>query len=224
MNIKPLNDWAVIVPSEAGERTAGGIFIPDSAKEKPAEGVVEAIGPGAFEEEEKFGKKKKEKKERKFIPTTVKPGDRVLYERYAGQKITLGNVERLLVRERDILGLVTAQSSGGGRKPLQLPEKTAVSTETSLATLAMKSIVATSKGTEKQGAGSRGQGTGKAKKQGPGARGQGQGKAKKQGAGSRGQGTGKAKKAAKKKGPAKPKKIAKKAVKKTAKKKSAKKK
>jgi chaperonin GroES len=60
MNIKPLNDWAVIVPSEAGERTAGGLFIPDSAKEKPAEGVVEAIGPGAFEEEESSGRRKKE--------------------------------------------------------------------------------------------------------------------------------------------------------------------
>ena len=167
MNIKPLNDWAVIVPSEAGERTAGGLFIPDSAKEKPAEGVVEAIGPGAYEEEEKFGKKKKEKKERKFIPTTVKPGDRVLYERYAGQKITLGSTERVLVRERDILGLVTAQSTGTGPKPLQLPERTAPSAETSLATLAMKSIVAASKGMEK-GPGSRAQGPGKKKKQGPG--------------------------------------------------------
>ena len=49
-------------------------------------------------------KQKKEKRERKFIPTTVKPGDRVLYERYAGQKITVDNVERVLVRERDILG------------------------------------------------------------------------------------------------------------------------
>ncbi len=217
MNIKPLNDWAVIVPSEAGERTAGGIFIPDSAKEKPAEGVVEAIGPGAFEEEEKFGKKKKEKKERKFIPTTVKPGDRVLYERYAGQKITFGNVERLLVRERDILGLVTAQSSGGGQKPLQLPEKTAVSAGTSLATLAMKSIVATSKGTEKQGAGSRGQGTGKAKKQGAG---KAKKAAKKKGPGSRVQGPGKAKKQDK----AKAKKTAKKSVKKTVKKKGGRKK
>lgn len=200
MNIKPLNDWAVIVPSKAGERTAGGLFIPDSAKEKPAEGVVEAIGPGAYEEEEKFGKKKKEKKERKFIPTTVKPGDRVLYERYAGQKITLGSTERVLVRERDILGFVTAQSTGGGPKPLQLPEKTALSAETSLSTLAMKSIVATAKSMEK----------------GPGSRVQGPVKTKKQG-------TKKTKKAAKKKGLVKTKKAPKKAVKKTVKKKSGKK-
>jgi len=53
MKIKPLNDWAVIVPSEAMTRTAGGLFIPEAAKEKPAEGIVEAIGPGALEEEKR---------------------------------------------------------------------------------------------------------------------------------------------------------------------------
>jgi chaperonin GroES len=115
MKLKPLNDWAVIVPTEAEARTAGGLYIPDSAKEKPEEGVVEAIGPGAYEEE-KLGKKKEEKKERKFIPTTVKPGDRVLYERYAGQTYKIGNEERILVRERDILGHV--------ERTLQIPAAT----------------------------------------------------------------------------------------------------
>jgi chaperonin GroES len=86
---------------EEEEMTAGGLFIPESAKQKPAEGVVEAIGPGALEEE-KRGKKKEEQKERKFIPSTVKPGDIVLYERYAGQKVMIGKEERILVRERDI--------------------------------------------------------------------------------------------------------------------------
>ncbi len=105
MNLKPLHDWAVIMPSEAEARTAGGLYIPDTAKEKPEEGVVEAIGPGAYEEE-KRGKQKEEKKERKFIPTTVKPGDRVLYERYAGQNYKIGTEERILVRERDILGWI----------------------------------------------------------------------------------------------------------------------
>ncbi len=105
MKLIPLHDWAVIVPSEAETRTAGGLYIPDTAKEKPEEGVVEAIGPGAYEEE-KESKKKDEKKERKFVPTKVKPGDRVLYERYAGQTYKINNEERILVRERSILGLI----------------------------------------------------------------------------------------------------------------------
>ncbi len=105
MKLKPMHDWAVIMPSEAEARTAGGLYIPDTAKEKPEEGVVESIGPGAFEEE-KRGKKKEEKKERKFVPTTVKPGDRVLYERYAGQNYKIGEEDRILVRERDILGWI----------------------------------------------------------------------------------------------------------------------
>lgn len=104
MKLTPLHDWAVIVP-EAHERTAGGLFIPETAKEKPEEGVVEAIGPGALEEE-KYGKKKDEQKERKFIPTVVKPGDRVLYERWAGQTYKIGAEDRILVRERNILGLI----------------------------------------------------------------------------------------------------------------------
>jgi chaperonin GroES len=105
MKLKPLHDWAVIIPSEGQTRTAGGLFIPDTAKEKPEEGVVEAIGPGAFEEK-KHGKKKEEEKERKFIPTVVKPGDRVLYERWAGQTYKIGTEDRVLVRERSILGLI----------------------------------------------------------------------------------------------------------------------
>jgi chaperonin GroES len=104
MKIKPLNDWAVIIPEEAETRTSGGLFIPDSAKEKPAEGVVEAIGPGAYEEERIGRQKGKGKKDRKFIPTTVKPGDWIIYEKYAGQRITIDDQERVLVRERSILG------------------------------------------------------------------------------------------------------------------------
>lgn len=123
MKLKPLHDWAVIVPSEAESRTAGGLYIPDSAKEKPEEGVVEAIGPGAYEEE-KRGKKKDEKKERKFVPTIVKPGDRVLYERYAGQTYKIGDEERMLVRERDILGLID--------RPLQIPAVTTTRSATAI--------------------------------------------------------------------------------------------
>lgn len=123
MKLKPLHDWAVIVPAEAAARTAGGLYIPDSAKEKPEEGVVEAIGPGAFEEE-KPGKKKDKDAERKFIPTTVKPGDRVLYERWAGRNHKIGNDERILVRERDILGMID--------RPPQLPAATTSTSVTAL--------------------------------------------------------------------------------------------
>jgi chaperonin GroES len=119
MKLKPLNDWAVIRPTDAAEKTAGGLYIPDSAKEKPQEGVVEAIGPGAYEEE-KFDKKKKDKKDRLFIPTSVKPGDLVLYERYAGQTYSIGGEDLVLVRERDILGTL----SGTGEKNLQIPAST----------------------------------------------------------------------------------------------------
>lgn len=134
MKIKPLNDWAVIVPSEAMTRTAGGLYIPDAAKEKPAEGTVEAIGPGALEEE-KRGEKKKEKKERKFIATSVKPGERVMYDRYAGQKITIGGVERVLVREVSILGILPPAPARPKEDlpPLLLPAMTATGASTALA-------------------------------------------------------------------------------------------
>ncbi|MBN2354248.1 MAG: co-chaperone GroES [Spirochaetales bacterium] len=107
MKLVPQNDWAVIRPSAAEKKTAGGIIIPDSAAEKPQEGVVEAIGPGAYEEEKTDEKGKKEKKERKFVPTTVKPGQRVLFPKYAGQTFQAGGDEVILVRERDILGIVS---------------------------------------------------------------------------------------------------------------------
>lgn len=129
MKLKPLNDWAVIRPSDAAEKTAGGLYIPDSAKEKPQEGVVEAIGPGAYEEE-KFDKKKKEKKDRRFIPSSVKPGDLVLYEKYAGQTYAIGGEDLVLVRERDILGIL----SGSGKTPLQIPAATSSTGSTAIMT------------------------------------------------------------------------------------------
>jgi len=137
MKIRPLNDWAVIVPAEAEVRTAGGLFIPDAAKEKPAEGIVEAIGPGALEEE-KWEDRKKEKgrkKERKFIPTSVKPGERVMYERFAGQTITAGGEERVLVREKSILGILPPAPVRPKQEvpPLLLPAATASPSGTALA-------------------------------------------------------------------------------------------
>ena len=123
MKVKPLHDWAVIRPSEPAEKTAGGLFIPDSAKDKPQEGLVEAIGPGALGEE-KRDKKKGEKKERHFVPTVVKPGDRVVYGRYAGETYTMDGEDLVLVRERDILGILPG--------PLQIPAVTASAGGTAL--------------------------------------------------------------------------------------------
>ena len=140
MKLKPMNDWAVVRPSDAMEKTAGGLYIPDSAKEKPQKGVVEAIGPGAYEEE-KYGKKKTDKKDRKFIPTSVKPGDLVLYERYAGQTYTIDNEELVLVRERDILGVL----SGSDRKPLQIPASTSAKGTTAIVKKAPAQVSKTKK-------------------------------------------------------------------------------
>ncbi|RMD71968.1 MAG: co-chaperone GroES [Bacteroidetes bacterium] len=86
MNLKPINDRVVIKPAPAEEKTKGGIIIPDTAKEKPQRGEVVAVGPG------KEGK-----------PLTVKPGDIVLYGKYAGQEFTLDGEDYLIMREDDIL-------------------------------------------------------------------------------------------------------------------------
>lgn len=129
MKVTPLQDWAVIRPSGADEVTAGGIIIPDTAKEKPHEGLVEAIGPGALEEE-KYGKKKVEKKDRRFIPTTVKPGDTVLYEKFAGQTYTVEGEDLVLVRERNILGILPVRQPR--QAPLQIPARTSASGSTAL--------------------------------------------------------------------------------------------
>jgi chaperonin GroES len=183
MKIKPLNDWAVIVPSEAMTRTAGGLFIPEAAKEKPAEGTVEAIGPGALEEEDR-GRKKEKKKERKFIATSVKPGERVMYDRYAGQEITIGGVERVLVREVNILGILPPAPARPKEDlpPLLLPAMTTTGSSTALASRkttavmvkkeapktmvkkAVKKKKAAKKAAKKKGQGSRAKGPGTAKK------------------------------------------------------------
>lgn len=125
MKLTPLNDWAVIIPTEEGGMTAAGIYIPDTAKEEPQTGIVEAIGPGAYEEEKDW-KKKKDKGERKFVPTVVKPGDYVLYSRYAAEKYTIDDKERYLVRERDIFGILLERPEPPRRTvtPEAGPEKT----------------------------------------------------------------------------------------------------
>jgi len=87
--ITPLHDRVVIKPAPAEEKTAGGIIIPDTAKEKPQRGTVIAAGPGKKDE-----------------PVTVKKGDTVLYGKYSGTEITVGGQDLLILREGDILAIV----------------------------------------------------------------------------------------------------------------------
>jgi chaperonin GroES len=107
MGMQPLQDWALIEPSEAKDKTTGGLFIPDTAKEKPVEGKVLAVGKGRWETpEKKPGGKTKKKEEKVFRPTVLKPGDQVLYEKFGTTDVELDGKELVLVRESDILGLV----------------------------------------------------------------------------------------------------------------------
>ena len=100
MKLKPLQDWAVIQRLEPEEMTAAGIIIPDAARDKPTEGIVIAIGPG------KYKKEKDDEKKKKFIPTVLRPGDRIIYGKYAAREIELDGELLGLVREEDVLGIV----------------------------------------------------------------------------------------------------------------------
>ena len=106
MKLKPLQDWAVIQLVEPKEKTAGGIIIPDSAKDKSTEGIVLAIGPGKFETEKGKEKEKEKKKEKKFVPTVLKPGQRIIYGKYSAREIEVDGETITLVREEDVLGTV----------------------------------------------------------------------------------------------------------------------
>jgi chaperonin GroES len=94
MKIRPLNDRLLVKRLEEITKTAGGIIIPDSAKEKPAEGEVIAVGPG----------KVNEKGDR--IALQVKAGDRVLFSKYGGTEVKLDGVDYLIMREDDIMGII----------------------------------------------------------------------------------------------------------------------
>jgi len=94
MKIRPLNDRILVVRVEEEKKTAGGIIIPDTAKEKPQEGKVVSAGPGKVGED---GKR---------IPMDVKKGDRVLFSKYAGSEIKVDGVEHIFMREDDILGIL----------------------------------------------------------------------------------------------------------------------
>jgi len=103
MRIRPLHDWVVIRPGKAKDQTAGGIVIPDVAKEKPHAGEVLAVGEGRFEKED-TSKSREKNKEPEFIKTTLKPGNHVLYEKYSARTIEVDDEELVMVREEEVLG------------------------------------------------------------------------------------------------------------------------
>jgi chaperonin GroES len=103
----------LIEPSEAKGKTTTGLFIPDTAKEKPVEGKVLAVGTGRWETlEKKSGSKPKKKEEKFFTHTVLKPGDQVLYEKYGTTEVDLDGKELALVRESDVLGLMGLENKG----------------------------------------------------------------------------------------------------------------
>jgi len=94
MELRPLDDRVVIKPSEAQDKTAGGIFLPDAAKEKPQVGKIVWVGPGKVQDD---GKR---------TPVSVKKGDEVVYGKYMGNEVELDGQKYVIVRESDLLGVL----------------------------------------------------------------------------------------------------------------------
>ena len=99
MKLRPLHDRVAVRRIEAEEKTAGGIIIPDTAKEKPQEGEVVAVGPGARDETGKL------------VELSVKAGDRVLFGKWSGSEVKIDGEELLIMKESDILGIVETEAS-----------------------------------------------------------------------------------------------------------------
>jgi len=97
MKFRPLHDRVVVKRIEAEEKTAGGIIIPDTAKEKPSQGEVISVGPGGRDESGKL------------IPMDVKAGDRVLFGKWSGTEVKIDGVEYLIMKESDIMGVLDAE-------------------------------------------------------------------------------------------------------------------
>ena len=99
MKFRPLHDRVVVKRIEAEEKTAGGIIIPDTAKEKPMEGEIVAVGPGARDEQGKL------------VPLDVKAGDRILFGKWSGTEVKLDGEELLIMKESDIMGIIEGRKS-----------------------------------------------------------------------------------------------------------------
>jgi len=91
---RPLHDRVVVRRIDSEEKSAGGIIIPDNAKEKPSEGVIESVGPGARDESGKI------------VPLEVKAGDRVLFGKWSGTEVKLDGKDLLIMKESDIMGII----------------------------------------------------------------------------------------------------------------------
>jgi chaperonin GroES len=99
MKFRPLQDRVLVRRLEQEEKTAGGIIIPDTAKEKPMEGEVVAVGPGARSEDGKLH------------PLDVKPGDRILFGKWSGSEVKIDGEELVIMKESDILGIIEGGAS-----------------------------------------------------------------------------------------------------------------
>ena len=99
MRFRPLHDRVVVKRVEQEEKTAGGIIIPDTAKEKPMEGEVLSVGPGARSEDGKIH------------PLDVKVGDRILFGKWSGTEVKLDGIEYLIMKESDIMGVLGSEES-----------------------------------------------------------------------------------------------------------------
>lgn len=104
MNVRPLHDKILIKRLEGLERTKGGIYIPDSAKEKPAEGEVVAVGSGRLD------------KNGKLHPLAVKKGDRVLFQKYGGTEIKVGGEDYLIMEEDSVMAIFVEDESASKKK------------------------------------------------------------------------------------------------------------
>ena len=96
MAFRPLHDRVVVRRVDSEEKTAGGIIIPDTAKEKPSEGIIEAVGPGARDDSGKI------------ITPDVKAGDRILFGKWSGSEVKIDGDELLIMKESDLLGILEA--------------------------------------------------------------------------------------------------------------------
>ena len=99
MKFRPLHDRVVVKRIDPEEKTAGGIIIPDTAKEKPQQGEVAAVGPGGRDE---VGK---------LVPIDVKVGDRILFGKWSGTEVKIDGVEYLIMKESDVMGVLVEEKS-----------------------------------------------------------------------------------------------------------------
>ena len=111
MNFRPLHDRVVIRRLTAEEKTTGGIIIPDTAQEKPMQGEVIAVGPGARNEQGQL------------VPLDVRAGDRILFGKWSGTEVKLDGEELLIMKESDIMGIIEGQPASAAPADKKTPAK-----------------------------------------------------------------------------------------------------